>query len=149
MKSVETPDGIYVASRASIPARAAMWREFRKEGVRINSTWIDEDGPGETDDFSQLWARIVQEIAASRALVLYAEPGDFPLKGALVEVGMALALGKPVIACLPDVQVDYAGSMRPVGSWMAHWLVTRCDNIDLAVQEAEIEATPATAKREE
>ena len=41
--------GIYVASRVS---RAEMWRGYRDEGgVPIVSTWIDEAGDGETDDF--------------------------------------------------------------------------------------------------
>lgn len=51
---------IYVASRASIPARSQMWRDFRASGHRIS------------------------------AVILYAETGDFPLKGALIECGIAL-----------------------------------------------------------
>ena len=54
--------GIYVASRASVPARGAMWRRLRSEGWPIVSTWIDEDGEGQTDDFSDLWERIHREV---------------------------------------------------------------------------------------
>lgn len=123
---------IYVASRASLPERGQMWRDFRARGYPITSTWIDEDGEGATESMEELWLRITSEIAASVALVLYAESGDFPLKGALIEAGVALGMGKPVIVCLPRVEVD-SRSCRPVGSWIKHPLVTRVDNIKSAV----------------
>lgn len=125
----------YVASRASVPERGAMWRRFRDDGVLITSSWIDEDGEGETADFSDLWARIDMEIASSDILVLYAELSDFPLKGAIVEAGIALGMGKPVIVCLPDAGV-LPRSYRPVGSWIAHPLVTRNDSIRSALEVA-------------
>jgi hypothetical protein len=41
--------GIYVASRVK---HAPMWRGLRDmQRLPINSTWIDEDGEGETADF--------------------------------------------------------------------------------------------------
>lgn len=112
-------DGIYVASRASVPERAAEWRRLRDQGWPIVATWIDEAGEGETGDFGELWARIQREVTGAAALIVYAEPGDFPLKGALVEVGMALAAGVPVYAVLPGVELE-PRSMRPAGSWLAH-----------------------------
>ena len=90
----------------------------------VLTTWIDEAGEGETDDLGELWSRIRAEIEASRALVLYLRPGDFPLKGALIEVGMALAMGKPVHVAMRGVEVE-PRSMRPIGSWLHHPLVTR------------------------
>lgn len=120
--------GIYVASRASVPERPAMWRRLRSEGWRITSTWIDEAGEGETDSFMGLWWRIEQEVRAADGLVLYAQPEDLPLKGALVEVGMALGMGKPVAAVLPGVQLE-PRTMRPVGSWLAHPRVVICPSI--------------------
>ena len=119
---------VYVASRASVPERAAMWRRLRDEGWDIVSTWIDEAGDGETEDFSELWTRIYCEIGLAEKLVLYAEQSDFPLKGALVEVGIALGLGRPVVACLPGVSL-HSRTLRPVGSWLAHPGVTRVDEI--------------------
>ena len=71
----------YVASRASIPERPAMWRALREKGLVISSTWIDEAGEGETADFSELWARIEDEISMSDGLIMYVQEGDFPLKG--------------------------------------------------------------------
>lgn len=124
--------GIYVASRASLPERSAMWRRHRECGALINSTWIDEAGEGETGDFSELWIRITAEISRSEMLVLYAEPDDFPLKGALIEVGIALGHGIPVRVVLPGVILDGRTS-RPVGSWIQHPLVSRFDTVVAAL----------------
>jgi hypothetical protein len=133
MKDIAVSEAIYIASRASVPERSAMWRAFRdSEGVGINSSWIDEAGEGETADFGELWARIFNEIAACDRLVLYAEQDDFPLKGALIEAGMAMGLGKPVTVCLPGVTLDGRTS-RPIGSWIEFARVSRCDDIRAAL----------------
>lgn len=115
---------VYAASRASIPERVAMWQRFREIGRKsgqfeIISSWIDEAGPDETADFRDLWKRIVAEIEACDRLVLYAKTEDFPLKGALIEAGIAFGLGKPVYVCLPGVVIEKR-SCRPIGSWIAH-----------------------------
>lgn len=123
---------IYIASRASVPERAAKWREYRAQGVQITSSWIDEDGAGQTEDLCELWDRIHGEILQSDRLVLYAEGGDFPLKGALIEAGIALGMNKDVTVCLPNVELD-SRSFRPIGSWIAHPLVVREDDIDRAL----------------
>ena len=112
-----------LASRASIPERGAMWRALRNLGIPINSTWIDEDGEGQTADMTELWSRIHDEVMRSEALILYVEPGDFPLKGALVEVGIALGRGIPVRVVMPGVTLDQP-SCRPIGSWIRHPLVS-------------------------
>ncbi len=114
--------GVYVASRASQPDRPAMWRRLRAEGRPIISTWIDEAGEGETACNRELWLRIEREVTTAKALILYVEREDFPIKGALVEVGMALAAGVPVYVCAPGVMLEDR-TMRPVGSWMMHPLV--------------------------
>lgn len=123
---------IYVASRASVPERGAMWRRFRSEGFRIVSSWIDEDGAGATESMEDLWQRISDEVAQAYGVVLYAEAGDFPLKGALIEVGIALGLSKPVVVCLPNVTLD-PRSARPIGSWIFHPLVERIDDVEKAL----------------
>jgi hypothetical protein len=105
----------YVASRASIPERAAMWRRLRdEEGFNIVSSWIDEAGPGQTDDMKELWHRIRDEIRASKGLVLYVEPGDLPLKGAFVEAGIAFALGIPIYVVCRGIK----DPRRDLGSWV-------------------------------
>lgn len=117
------PRSIYVASRASVLARGRMWRQLRDEGGHpIVSSWIDEDGPGQTASMSDLWARIQLEVGRSDLLVLYVEPSDLPLKGAFIEAGMALAMGKPVRLVAAGF---HPGEERPqLGSWICHPSVT-------------------------
>lgn len=137
---------IYVASRASIPERAAMWRRLRDEdGFDIISTWIDEAGDGETGDFTELWERISDEVAMADKVVLYAESDDFPLKGAFIEVGMAIGMGKPVIVCLPGLTLE-GRSSRPIGSWISHPLVTRIDDLRTALSAELRPLVPAVPK---
>lgn len=84
---------VYIASKS---AHGARWRTLRAAGFPIISTWIDESGDGETKSWSDLWRRCVSEAAAADFTILYRHPGEY-LKGALVEVGAALAAGKQVI----------------------------------------------------
>ena len=128
--------GIYIASRASIPARAAQWRLLRDIlGWHIVSTWIDEAGPGETQDFAKLWVRIESEVKQAERVILYVESDDFPLKGALIEVGMALAAGVKVFVVAPGLMLE-PRTRRPLGSWIDHPLVTLVPNMDVALQGA-------------
>lgn len=128
---------IYVASRASLPERSAMWRRFRDEnGIDITSTWIDEAGEGETASFAELWDRIEREIGIAERLVLYAEQDDFPLKGALIEAGIALGMGKSVTVCIPGVKLD-GRTHRPIGSWIEFRRVSRCDDIRHALSSGQ------------
>jgi hypothetical protein len=113
--------GLYVASKAR---HAPRWLELRASGVPIISTWIDEAGPGQTASWSDLWLRVVREVSSSSALVFHHEPGDTE-KGALVEVGSALASGTPVFAVGAE---EF--------NFNAHPLVTLCASLDEAVQTA-------------
>jgi hypothetical protein len=113
---------IYCASRASVPERPEMWKKLRAEGANIISTWIDESEPGATISFEGLWIRIESEIRGCDRLVLFVGEGDFPLKGALVEVGMALGMGKPVFV-VTDIPLS-PRDFKPLGSWAMHPLVT-------------------------
>ena len=120
-------EGLYVASRTN---RAERWRYLRGSGVPIVSSWIDEAGEGETADFSELWRRIEREIRSSVGLLFYADVKDAPWKGAFVEIGMALALGKPVgIVVVGELE---GRTMRPVGSWIHDSRVTRYATVDEA-----------------
>lgn len=124
---------LYVASRASVPERSAMWRSLRDErGWHIISSWIDEAGEGETADLYELWGRIDAEIRSCDGLILYAEPGDFPLKGALVEAGIALGAGKPVAVVLLDPSILEPRSFRPLGSWAKHPHCRLCVSLENA-----------------
>lgn len=85
--------GIYFASKVW---HAKQWQTLRDAGVLTVSTWIDEAGEGQTADYAELSDRCVAEISRASAVLLYCEPGEI-LKGALIEVGVALATGTPVL----------------------------------------------------
>ncbi len=83
---------IYIASKTK---HAPKWRKLRANGLNIISTWIDEAGAGESIDLSDLAIRCIDEAKSADRLILYCEDADV-LKGALIEVGAALAFGVPV-----------------------------------------------------
>ena len=143
-----TKPRIYAASRASVPERPAMWRKWRDAGHAIVSTWIDEAGEGQTADLGELWQRIQAEISSADRLVLYVEESDFPLKGALVEVGMALGMGKEVWIVSPGVELE-PRSLRPIGSWAKHPRVHFCTDMHDALRCSNFELTQATLRDSE
>ncbi len=99
----------------------------------IIASWIDEAGAGNTEDFGVLWERIRQDVSAATHVVVFACTADFTLKGALVEVGMAIAAGKPIRLVLArDVALE-PRSCRPIGSWINHPLVKRFESIEAAL----------------
>ena len=83
---------IYIASKTK---HAKKWQRLRSGGYNIISTWIDEAGQGESKDVSDLAIRCVDEAKSADRLILYAQNEDI-LKGALIEVGAALASNVPV-----------------------------------------------------
>ncbi len=88
-------------------------------------------------DLGSLWVRIEAEIDRSERLILYVETDDFPLKGALIEVGMAIAHRIPIRVVAPGVILDPV-SFRPIGSWVRHPLVKFCDTMDDALEGATV-----------
>lgn len=117
--------GFYVASRTR---HAGIWKERRDVcGEPIVSTWIDEAGEGETEDMTDLWFRCVSEASRAVATIVFAEEGDHPLKGGLVEVGAALANGRPVYV---------VGAHHVEASWLRHPLVARHGTLDSAFNAA-------------
>lgn len=115
--------GIYIASRCRY---APMWRDLREAGHPIISTWIDEAGEGETDDFTNLWERCINEPKTAQAFLLYRENAE-PLKGALVELGSALSAGVPVFTVGCEDMKEY--------SFMHHRLVKYCLSLQGALYE--------------
>ena len=119
---------VYVSARAAFPARAARirrWRDMNR--FEINSTWIDDGTSDQIADFPALWAKIEREIREANGLVLYALAPDFPLRGALVEVGMAIGIGKRVAVFSPGVVIS-GPTRRPFGSWLSMPQCRLCEN---------------------
>jgi hypothetical protein len=110
--------GIFIASKTR---HAARWRALRSAGAPIVATWIDEAEPGQTASEAELWVRCVREAAGAEALILYREAGE-ELRGALVEVGAALACG---------VRVYVVGDVE--ASWKYHPQVTLCPSVEIAL----------------
>lgn len=133
--------GTYIASRASLPERSEAWRKLRDvDGYLIVSSWIDVvTQPLNEDDTKPLhaiWENITQEVTTAERVIVYAEPDDFPLKGTLVEVGMALAVGTPIYLVLPGVEIEEE-TFRPIGSWINHPLVKRVNSMSEALSGAD------------
>lgn len=108
---------IYVASKSH---HWEFWQTLRAHlrfPHRITSTWIDEGAPGASSDLADLWRRCIAEASDADALIALHRGGE-EWKGAFVEIGAALAHGKPVIV-IGD----------PPGSWVNHPLVGRARTI--------------------
>lgn len=112
---------IYIASRVR---HAAKWRALQALGVDVISTWIHEDGEGQSTSKANLWIRCVEEAAGADALIFYVEEGD-PLMGAMVEGGAALASMVPVYVVKPEAMY--------VGSWVNHPSAAIYTSIDAAL----------------
>ena len=82
---------IYTASKT---AHAEKWRALRHDHD-VTASWIDQAGERHAADYSELAARCITDIESADILLLYCEPGEL-LKGALIEAGIALALGKQI-----------------------------------------------------
>ena len=120
MENVENMK-IYVSSKL---VHAPMWQKLRQLGHNIISTWIDEAGEGETTDYSDLARRCINEAAEADVIILYCEPNE-TLKGALIEVGAALAAGKQVRL------VGDCPSISPVFRKHENW--SECSTVDEAL----------------
>lgn len=130
----------YGASRATNLARPTMWARLRdKQGFDINSSWVDLALAGGALDLSELWANIIKEIKDCDCLVLYVEADDFPLKGAFVEAGVALGLGKPVRIVAPGVPIAL-DDFKPFGSWAKHPLVSFHSDVEVAMRTFRLNA---------
>jgi len=113
---------IYMASKAKHGPR---WRQLRAAGWPILSTWIDECEVGKTVDWSDLWTRNIREASEARVLIAYHEPGE-TMKGALTEIGAALANGRAVL---------WVGPGKEYTAWN-HPLVIPCSTVAEALEVA-------------
>lgn len=121
---------VYPSSKVK---HAPMWRKFQQEvpHVFFNARWIkraEKESDLKNDDFRDLWKECQQDIQDSDVLLVYAEDGDH-LKGALVEVGMALASNVNVLL------VTSVEDKHVYGTWMhadgVEWATTIEEAMDL------------------
>ena len=112
---------VYTASKLK---HGAMWRALCAENSHFiaHARWLKHNSIGTPDDPADavaFWLQDEQDVKDADVLVLYAEEGE-KLRGALVEVGIALAWGVPVIV---------VGSHSDYGTWQFHPGVRRVDNM--------------------
>lgn len=111
---------IYVASKL---IHAEMWKNLRQAGINIVSTWIDSGRPENDDAARRILKACEEEIAKSAFLVLYCRKGEV-LRDALVECGIALALGK---------EIRQVGECESVGLFAFHPMWKKCQSLAQAV----------------
>jgi nucleoside 2-deoxyribosyltransferase len=115
---------VYTASKLK---HASMWRDLRSiwsSHVEFTARWPDlEDKLSDDECFArEFWRHDIQDIARADCVLVYAEPGEH-LRGALVEAGAGIALGKHVV--LVGEHPDY-------GTWQYHPMVTKVDSLGWA-----------------
>ncbi len=84
----------YVASKSK---HGKIWISWRDKGINIVSRWIDKYDQGRfpSEYQTEHWDNILEDIKSSDVLILYSEAGEIQ-KGALAELGMAMALNKKI-----------------------------------------------------
>src|SRR5260221_5839328 len=114
------PVKVYTASKLR---HAELWRALKWENVIWTARWpfIHVDKIPDTGGFAaRFWEHDMQDVAKADLVLVYAEPED-KLRGALVEVGAALATGKKVIVI---------GEHEDYGTWQFHPNVIRIARLD-------------------
>ena len=89
--SIKEEEKIYIASKTK---HWGAWKSLRDDvGLNIISSWIDEAGEGDSIDLADLCNRCISECQQADAVIVYREDDDY-LKGAFIEMGIALAANK-------------------------------------------------------
>lgn len=118
---------VYTASKLH---HAMLWKALRIEWPDISWTarWpiemagIIEDTPANAENF---WAIDLEDVRAADVVLVYGEKGE-NLRGALVEAGMGLALGKKILC---------VGENENFGTWQYHKLCARVSGLDEAREQ--------------
>lgn len=77
---------------------APRFQVVRSLGYNVTSRWIDyDDNHPVVQNKPLLWQHCYEDVAAADFLLLYSEEDD-EQRGALVEVGMAMGMNKPIFA---------------------------------------------------
>lgn len=105
---------VYTASRM---LHASLWLAQRQANfdIEFSARWIDQTKSFDDAAFSdevkrQGWIQDEEDIRRAEYLVCYGQPKE-TLRGALVEAGMAMALGKKILC---------VGGSHSFGTWCKH-----------------------------
>lgn len=117
---------IYIASKLR---HADRWKSLRNnwanENINIVSRWIEQASLEESahpTDFKVFWSVDEEDVSKSEVILIYIDR-DETLRGALVEAGMGIAMGKMVIV---------AGDFIQAGTWIYHPRVYCVETLDHA-----------------
>lgn len=79
---------------------APRFKTIREMGFGVRARWIDldQDSPIVTERKDLLWQMCFEDVRDSDFLLLYSEDESEEQRGALVELGMAYGMNKPVFA---------------------------------------------------
>ena len=92
----------------------------------VQARWIDltQDDPIVTNHKDRLWQMCYEDVRDSDFVLLYSEDQSEEQRGALVEVGMAFGMGKPVYAVgkcrsiKPNAISDVAFTHHHLWTWL-------------------------------
>jgi len=102
------------------------WISIRSQwpGVTFTARWPDfeKDRPDSNEEARGNWLKDEEDVRSADVVLVYAEEGEH-LRGALVEAGMAIALGKIVMV---------VGNHPDFGTWQHHPKVLHAADLDHA-----------------
>jgi len=112
---------IYTASKLK---HAKMWRDLcqANSSFIFHARWLKHNAIGTPDTpghAAEFWRQDVQDVIQSDAVMVYSENNE-PLRGALVEAGVAIANGIPVYVI---------GDSNSYGTWQYHSGVSRVPSL--------------------
>ena len=116
---------VYTASKLRL---APMWRDLcaATPHLQFHARWLKHNSLGTPDTPEhavEFWLQDEQDVRDADAVLVLAE-GDDHLRGALVEAGMAIAYGVPVVV---------VGNHADYGTWQHHPGVARMNDLASAL----------------
>ncbi len=114
---------VYVACTDNVIGRRSFLQQLTADGARLVDSITDDYLEWRAERFSDSWCLTTTSILRSDRVVVLIEPDRFPLKTALIELGIAIAYRKPIVVFAPGAALD-ATLKRRIGSLAAHPLVS-------------------------
>lgn len=114
---------VYTASKLSA---APIWQEIHAAWPEVycHARWLKHTSilrtPDTADRAARFWVEDEQDVRHADVVVVYGREGEH-LRGALVEAGIGIALGKPVVVI---------GDHPDYGTWQHHPAVIRLKDFD-------------------
>lgn len=116
---------VYTASKLK---HAPKWRDLcaATPGIQAHARWLKHNvigTPDSAENAAEFWLQDEQDVRDADVVMVYGE-GDDKIRGALVEAGIAIACGIPVVV---------VGEHSDYGTWQFHPGVTRMPDLPSAI----------------